>query len=121
LDDIDNIGGSVFYHDNSQGTWVNPTIQGDVTNYNALQINGNVTFSQTSGDQFISGKLRYIPTGNAPTGTLDPSSGSGAGWITYDTGWLYVNVQYPEPSGWLRTRLYPWGNETNQYGPDGNH
>ena len=118
LDDIDVVSRDVNYRENSQGTWVNPTVQGDVTNYSILQINGSVSFNQTSGNQLISGELRYLPTGHIPTGTLDPSTGSGLGHITYDTGWLYVNVQH---SGWLRTRLYPWGASHDQYGEDGSH
>jgi hypothetical protein len=118
LDDISYVSRDVNYRENAQGTWVNPTIQGDVTNFSVLQINGNVSFNQNSGDTLISGELQYLPTGHTPTGTLDPSTGSGLGMITYDTGWLYINVQH---SGWLRSRLYPWGAEHNQYGEDGTH
>ena len=118
LDDISTVSRDVNYRENAQGTWVNPTVRGDVNNFSVLQINGDVSFRQTSGDTMVSGEFQYLPTGHTPTGTLDPSTGSGLGMITYDTGWLYINVQH---SGWLRSRLYPWGAEHNQYGEDGTH
>ena len=105
LNNISNIYGGLNLRDASQGTFVNPTIsQGDVTNFGILQINGDVTFAQTSGNQITSGIMRYYHTGATPTGTLD-SMGT-TGQIAYDTGFWYVKVA---SSGWLRSRLYPWG------------
>ena len=87
----------------SQGTFVNPTINDDVISYGTLQINGDVTLDQVTGDTLIHGVLRYEYTGSIPTSSSDTYGETGQ--VAYDSNYLYIKVS---GAGWRRTALGSW-------------
>jgi hypothetical protein len=100
---IETVAGNLILNKGSSATMVNPTFRGNATSYGVLQINGDVSFLQTSGDTMVSGILTYRSTGEVPSSTADAIGTTGD--ILFDNSYMYFKTT---SAGWKRAGLSTW-------------
>lgn len=100
---IESIGQNLILNAASTATMVNPNIYGQALNFGVLQINGDVSFLQTSGDTTVSGVFAYRPTGMIPTSSLDTVGSTGD--LAFDNNYMYYKTT---SAGWKRVAMSTW-------------
>jgi cytoskeletal protein CcmA (bactofilin family) len=100
---IESVAGNLILNEGSIATMINPTFKGHATSYGVLQVNGDVSFLQTSGDTMVSGILTYRYTGFIPASTADSVGTTGD--IAFDNDYMYFKTTL---DGWKRSSLSTW-------------